>query len=149
MEKSGSQKALKVLSIIMIVLSILGVLMSLGVIAGGALFGAASTMSDATADESAMMVTGGLLLGGAGIVLLVSYVIDLIIGILGLRGANNPAKIGAFYVLTIIGIVVNAIICVLAIAGGTDASSILGNIVSLVIVIVLFVLARNIKNQVA
>ncbi|MEG0072491.1 MAG: hypothetical protein RR692_04795, partial [Raoultibacter sp.] len=104
MERSSAQKWLRILSIILIVLSILSILGGLFMLIGGSAVGA--SIIDTASNEEAMVV--GLTLAG-GIILLVSGIVDLVISIFGLRGAKNPKKIGAFFVLAIIGVVVAAL----------------------------------------
>lgn len=137
---SGSQKALKIISIILIVWAIL-------TIAGGAFFcvgGALPGASDQTVSvegQSLNLATTAMVMG---IAMAIGGVIDLIIGILGMRGAKNPAKIGVFFVLCIIGAVLSLIGLGMTIAQGTFNWS---SLISLVVIIVCLVLSYNIKKQ--
>ena len=134
--KTGSQTALKVLSIIGIVagaiIAVLGIMFAVG--ANGI------AMSQAGSSGAGVAVLGTF--GGA--VLVVCGAIDIVIGAFGVRGANDPSKIGVFWVLCIIGIVFNAIGLILKATGsGISASSLIG----ILFVVVLFILANNIKKQ--
>ncbi len=142
MEKSGSQKALKVISIIMIVLSVLGLLVALMLLMGGGALGVSGI--DAADDD--MAVAGGLAMF-LGMGMMLSSLFNLVIGIFGLRGANDPAKIGVFFVLAIIGVVFAAINLVGMFMNGADFSTVLSSVVSLAMPVACVVLANNIKHQ--
>lgn len=143
MEKSGSQKALKVISILMIVFGGLAIAFGLFGMVGGGVIGAAGV--DA-ADDSAAALGGIAIVVGIG--MLVSGVIDLVIGIFGLRGANNPQKIGVFFVFAIIGTVLAALGFVGTLMSGSgDASSIVSGFVGLLLPGACVILANNIKKE--
>lgn len=142
MEKSTAQKVLKVISIVMIVLGVLGIAGGMLLLAGGGAVGASGI--DA-ADDSAAIAGGFAMILGFG--LLASSLFNLVIGIFGLRGANNPSKIGAFFVLAVLGVVFGALNLVGTFLGGADASSIVNAVVSLVLPITCVILANNIKHQ--
>ncbi|MDO4502843.1 MAG: hypothetical protein Q4D06_06630 [Coriobacteriia bacterium] len=146
MEKSGPQKTLKVISIVLIVLAAIGLLMGLVAIAGGAMIGAAGSVPGSTIDADQAMAAG-VMTGAMGLVVIFANVVDLIIGILGLRGANDPSKIGPFYVMTIIGMVLTGLGVLSALFSGSDLSTMASNVISLALIVWCFVLARNIKGQ--
>ena len=131
MQKTTSQKALKVISIIMIVFAALTLLLGIGgIVTGGALgiLGAGSGDAGSAA-----------LLGGA---------INLAIGIFGLRGANDPRKIGAFYVLAIIGLAFAVLSALGTFFGGSaDGGDIASALFGLVLPLVCVLLAYNIKKE--
>lgn len=142
---TGSQKAIKVLSIIVIVVAILSIVAGLVTCAGGA----AGVMAgaDASAAEQQQLALGAgvlfVLAGGA----LVSGVIDLIVGLLGLRGAKDPNKIMPFFVIAIIGAVfavLNLIGCFTS--GQLDGTSIASAVVQLALMVVCVILANNVRK---
>ena len=143
MEKTTSQKALKVVSIIMIVFAALTLLIGIASIVGGGAIG----MAGAGSNESDLALVGGLAVA-AGLIVLLGGCIDLLIGIFGLRGANDPRKIGAFYVLAIIGLVF-AVLSALGtlFAGSADGSDIVSALVGLLLPAVCVLLAYNIKKE--
>ncbi|MEF2655559.1 MAG: hypothetical protein U0M72_03875 [Eggerthellaceae bacterium] len=150
MEKSGSQKALKVLSIILIVLSVISIVGMLFVLAGGGLLFTAIT--DGTADVPASdlntLATATTFIVALSVVALLSAIFDLIVGILGVRGANNPQKIRPFIVMCIICIVLDVISLAFSFAAEPmDPSAIAGGVLGLAIPIICLVLANNIKKQ--
>lgn len=137
---SGSQRALKIISILLIVWAIVliafGAFLAFGA-QSGAMAGDAVSADGTVADASAIgMALGvGTVFGG---------VVNLVIALLGLRGAKNPRKIGAFYVLCIIGAVLGLIGLGMSIAQGAVQWS---SVVSLVIVVACFFLANSIRKQ--
>ena len=125
MQKTTSQKALKVISIIMIVFAALTLLLGIGgIVTGGALGILGAGIGD---------------LGGA---------INLAIGIFGLRGANDPRKIGAFYVLAIIGLAFAVLSALGTFFGGSaDGGDIASALFGLVLPLVCVLLAYTIKKE--
>ena len=81
---------------------------------------------------------------GLGVGFIIAGVIDLVIALLGLRGAKNPKKIGAFFVLCVIGLVLGVVGAAMQIMQGTFQWS---SLVSVALVLVCTVLANNIKKQ--
>lgn len=143
MQKSSSQKALKVISIIMIVFAGLTLALSLLTFIGA---GAISYMGVSDSTNTTLLAGGMMMILGIGI--LVGGGINLAIGIFGLRGANNPQKIGVFYVLSIIGVVWALINALATIAGSSmDASSLISVICGLILPIVCLALAYSIKKE--
>lgn len=137
---SGSQKALKVVSIIMIIYAIIVVLLGAFLCFGASIPGVAGQAIDvngSTIDAAALSVAMG-----AGFV--ISGVFYLIIGFLGHRGAKNPAKIGPFFVLSVIGVVLAVVGSVMAVMQGSFP---LSQLIGLLVVILCAVLAFNIKKQ--
>ena len=143
MGRSTNQKILLVLSIIEIVVAALIIIMALLSFTGGALLTGASGSADV-----ASTAVGGTLMGGAvmllGIGLLVGGIISLIIGILGVRAANDNRKIMPVWVLAIIELVFSVISAIMAVVNGAD---VLSSCISLTLAIVIFVIANNIKKE--
>ena len=131
MQKTTSQKALKVISIIMIVFAALTLLLGIGgIVTGG----------------SAALVGG--VAAVAGFVILLGGAINLAIGIFGLRGANDPRKIGAFYALAIIGLAFAVLSALGTFFGGSaDGGDIASALFGLVLPLVCVLLAYNIKKE--
>lgn len=135
---SGSQRVLKIICILLVVWAI--ILIAFGAfLAFGSGF-ATGTIVDAqgaTVDAATMSIA-------LGIGTIVGGVVNLIIALLGLRGAKNPRKIGVFFVLCIIGAVLGLISLGMSIAQGSFQWS---SLVSLALIIVCAVLANSIKKQ--
>ena len=137
---SGSQKALKVISIILVIWAIIGILLGAFLAAGSAVPGLSAESIDM--DGTTMNMSTAAL--GFGIGIIITGVIDLIIGHLGLRGAKNPHKIGLFFVLCIIGLVLGVIGLVMNIMQGAFQWT---SLVSVLIVAMCTFLAYSIKKQ--
>lgn len=143
MKQSSAQKSLKILSIILIVLSALAILGGLFLLVGGSVMG--SSTIDTASDEDALAI--GFALAG-GIMLLVAGLIDLVVGIFGLRGAKNPQKIGVFFVLAIIGVVFAAFGLISTLMSGSfDVSSIVSGLIGLAFPALGLYFASQIKKE--
>ena len=135
---SGSQKALKVVSILLIIYAVVMALFGIFMVATGSLLSGETINVDGTAQAANVMAAalgGGMIVGG---------VIDLIIGLLGLRGAKNPRKVGPFFVLCIIGLVLGLVSLGMSIAQGSFNP---WSLVSLVIIVVCLYLSSQVKKQ--
>lgn len=137
---SGSQKALKIISIILIVWAIILLVFGALLTGGSQLPG----MSAETIDVQGTAIDMSSMSLIMGIGMIVSGVMYLIISLLGLRGAKNPAKIGAFFVLCIIGLVLNVLSLISLIAQGQFNWTYL---VSVALIVVCTYLAFQIKKQ--
>ena len=114
------------------IIAVLGILLTVG--ANG------FAMSQASSSGAGVAVLGTI----GGVVLIVAGAFDIVVGAFGVRGANDPSKIGVFWVLCIIGIVFNALGLIMEATGsGISASSLIGTLFA----VVLFILANNIKKQ--
>ena len=139
---SGSQKALKVISIILIVWALLGLLLGI-FFAGGSLLPGISDQAVDVGGGSINMAAAAMIIG---ILAIFCSLVYLVVAILGLRGAKNPQKIGVFLVMCIIGLVLAIIAIALDIMNGVFDWT---NLLDLVIIIVCTILAQNIRKQVA
>ena len=107
MERSGSQKVLRIVSIISIIggaFTFFGGIMAL---VGGGLLGSASPseISSLTADTGMAQSELTSLAVGLGIVALVTATLYIIEGVLGLRAAKDATKIGPMRMLVIVSLV--------------------------------------------
>lgn len=135
---SGSQKALKVISIITIVYAVILLVFGVLMAAGGSLLGGETIDVDGTA------ASAGIVAAILGVTLIVGGVVDLVIGLLGLRGAKNPRKVGPFFVLCIVGLALGLVGLGMSIAQGTfDPAS----LVNIVIIAVCLFLAMRVRRQ--
>lgn len=137
---SGSQKTLKIISIILIVWAIIVILLGAFMAAGSAVPGMSAESIDM--GSGPMSMSSAALAFGVGTI--IGGVINLIIGLLGLRGAKNPHKIGLFFVLCIIGLVLGIVGIVMNIMQGAFQRT---SLVSIVIIAVCTFLAHSIKKQ--
>ncbi len=143
MQKTTSQKALKVISIIMIVFAALTLLLGIGASSPAEPShpgrGQRRRRKRRPRRRRGSRRRFVILLGGA---------INLAIGIFGLRGANDPRKIGAFYVLAIIGLAFAVLSALGTFFGGSaDGGDIASALFGLVLPLVCVLLAYNIKKE--
>lgn len=137
---SGSQKALKVISILLLIWGILMLLLGVFLTAGSQVPGMSAESMDVNG-TTMNMATAAI---GIGVGTIVAGVVYVVIALLGLRGAKNPRKIGAFFVMCIIGLIFGIAGLVLDIMNGALAWN---DIVSVLIVVVCTCLAQSIKKQ--
>ena len=135
---SGSQKALKVVSVLLIIYAVVMMAFGIFLVAGGSFLAGETIDVNGTAEAANVMAAalgGGTIVGG---------IVDLVIGLLGLRGAKNPRKVGPFFVLCIIGLVLGLVGLGMSLAQGTFD---LWSLVSVVIVAVCLYLSAQVKKQ--
>lgn len=137
---SGSQKTLKIISIVLVVWAILVILLGAFLAAGSAVPGMSAESID-MGGSTTDMATAAL---GFGIGIAVGGVVNLVIGLLGLRGAKNPHKIGLFFALCIVGLVLGVVGIVMSVMQGAFQWT---SLVSLVIVAACTYLAAKIRKQ--
>lgn len=139
---SGARKALKVMSILTIVMAIIQI-----ITAGLIVFGSSFMVGMQEAELDGTTVDVGVALMGVGIMALVSSVVSLIVGILGVRGANDPTKIGPYKIIAIIGLVLCILQAAMFLFTGQIASYGISGVLSLVFVAVLVFLAFKIEKE--
>ena len=149
MQRSGSQTALLVLSILNIIGAVIALLGGLAIMFGGALFGAVNSSEAAAALAGSGVTQGevGIIAGVGGLVIVFSGVIELILGILGVRAANDNQKIMPVWILAIIQLVLSVIALGSTIFGGTFSTQGVSSIVSLIIAALIMWIANNIKRE--
>jgi len=149
MERSGSQKFLLVISIISIVIAALGILGSIAGIMGGAFVGAADPqeVSSALSDTGLTQGEASGFVVGVFLVLLIASAVQLIVGILGVRAANDNQKIMPVWVLALVEVILYIIGIIIAIVNGSFGTDWLSSIISLAFGILMFWVANNIKKQ--
>ena len=145
MERSGSQKALLVLSIIEIVGAVFAFLAgALFLFAGGVLGGASSAELAADGISATEAAQAASISVALAIVLIVMGIWGLLCGIFGIRAANDASRIGIVWVFCLIDLILCIVSLIMALVGGTFEWSIL---LSLVVAAFMFWLAGNIKRQ--
>ena len=142
MVRSGSQKALLVISILGIIASIFLIFTAaMTLFAGGLIAGEPATVVDGVTNAEA-----GAMVGFLGAVSLIEGLIILIESILGIRASKDCTKIGPVWVLAIIGIILAAIDLILFFTGNSS-SDLASLIISLLFSILYFWICNNIKTQ--
>lgn len=137
---SGSQKALKIISIVLIAWALVTILFGALMAAGSAVPG----MSVASIDMNGTAVDMATAAIALGVGIVINGVFSLVIALFGLRGAKNPRKVGAFLVLCVIGVALGLVGIGMSIAQGAFQWT---SLVSLALIVVCTVLASNIKKQ--
>lgn len=150
MEKSGSQKVLKVISIIEIVFGALALIAGLAAFTGASMLGMAGQEQLAENGIDAATQTQGMAaLNLVAMVIVVSAIISIIEGILGVRAANDPTKIQPVWILAIIALVCSVASAIMGIAHVAGATFDPSSLITIAIDAALFWVANNIKNQAA
>lgn len=145
MNRSGSQKVLYIISIINILLGALAILLALMSSIAGVVIGTASpeTLIEVGASTSDQLIaaTGFSVIT---FVAVVSGIIALVEGILGVRAASDNQKIMPVWILAIVGVMFAVISIVLSITQGNFQ---IASLFSLVGPCLMFWIANNIKRQ--
>ena len=146
MERSGSQKALKVISIIGIIGGVLTLLSAGIMLFGGSLL--AGVTDEVIVDGMTNAEVGGMV-SFAGVVSLIGGIVYLIQGILGVRASNDATKINPVWILAIIGIVFAVLSFISLFTSGepVEMSNIAGGVASIAFAGLYFWIANNIKKQ--
>lgn len=146
MQRSGSQKALLVVSIIEIVCAAIVLILGIVSLAG---IGAVSSMTvDSDPQTNAMVqAAAGSVFSIATIVLLVSGGWSLFCGIMGVRAANDNQKIMFVWVMSIISVVFAVISLIMSIVNGTFGDNWVSQILTLAVQCLMFWVANNIKQE--
>ncbi len=137
MEKSKSQKIVKVLGILCIIGAVFGLFAAVGAFGLGASGAVQMTNAEAATGVGAVLA--------AGVILLLSAVFDLLEGIFALRAAKDAAKAQPLWVISIIGVVFSVISLIMTF--GSGAQEVTSSVCSLLLSCLIFFLANNIKKQ--
>ena len=140
MEKSTSQKIVKVLGILSIIGAVLCLLGAIGMFGMG---GIGAVNAGETPDQDLAVGIASVLV--AGILMLLSGIFELLQGIFSLRAAKDATKAQPLFVISIIALVFSVISLITSF--GSDGQTIFSAVVSVVISAVVLYLANNIKKQ--
>ena len=110
---SGSQKYIKIVSILNIIGGAFYVLIGILGFLGKALVGNEALIEQAGGDSSAPMAANVFL-----IVMIVIGLFSLVVGILGVRAANDPSKIGPVFTLAVVSLIISVVNLFVGIFGG-------------------------------
>lgn len=148
MSIQNAKSTLKILGILSVILGIFGVIVGLGLVAGGGLFGADTLMSGkvTTADgaETVSMVTGMVM--AMGIFTAVSALVDVLLGVFSVRASKDFSKINPAYILSIIALALSVISLFMNFAE-FNLSTLLSALPSIVFSVVLFLAAKTVKEE--
>ncbi|MBQ9043478.1 MAG: hypothetical protein IJ111_11790 [Eggerthellaceae bacterium] len=146
MQRSGSQKALLVFSVIEIACAAFLIIGGILVVAGAGMVGGGALLGDLTLKGQGK---DAILLARAAILLIGLGAWGLLCGIFGIRAANDSRKIMIAWVFLLIGLILNVVGAAWSVLGGSFGQSPALIVMSLVFDIVLFWIADNIKREAA
>ena len=145
MERSGSQKVLRVLSIIQIIVAIIVLIVgAMGFIAAGEV-GTIQTGDVET--NSIVQGTVGTIAVAFGVIVVIIGIWNLLCGVFGLRAANDNTKIMIVWVFLLIGMIIELIAAAFAILNAFQDTSFWSVVVALVWSVFMFWIANNIKKE--
>ena len=149
MERSGSQKALLVLSILNIIGAVFVLILGVALAVGGAAIGTIDSSEAAAALEGTGVTQGeaGIIASMAGVVFIFSGVIELIMGILGVRASKDNQKIMPVWVFAIISLVMNIASLISVIASGGFGSEGASSITAVILSALMMWVANNVKKE--
>ena len=110
---SGSQKYIKIVSILNIIGGAFYILIAILGFLGKGVVGDEALIKEAGGDSTAPAAVNVFL-----IVMIVIGLFSLVVGILGLRAANDPSKVGPVYKLAVISLAISVINLFVGIFGG-------------------------------
>ena len=148
MSLETSKKVLKVFGIIDIIFGILGILAGIAAVAGGSLLGAAKISEGVAANQSLAIGVG--LLGIGGLAVLISSVLSIVEGYFSVKASKDSSKIMPAWVFALIGIILSIVGAVSTFTSQTapkDVSTVVSIIIGVLIHLLIFVAANNIKKS--
>ena len=160
--KSGYQKALKFIAVITIIIAILIMIVGVLLIIAGGILGSQLTDGEITSsldpaisaalpgvslETVQALETGFGIFGGIAVVIV--GLILLIVGGLGKRGANNPRKIGPFFVLSIISLICSLLYILMMCFGAGTWEMWLAAGLDVLMSVICVALAAKIRGQVS
>ena len=137
---SGSQKYIKIVSILNIIGGAFYVLIGILGFLGMGLVGNEALIEQAGGDSSAPMAANVFL-----IVMIVIGLFSLVVGILGVRAANDPSKIGPVFTLAVVSLIISVVNLFVGIFGGNFS---IYSLVECVPPALMTWCANNVKKQV-
>lgn len=150
MERSKSQKFLRVVSIISVIGAVISLILAALMIFGGVMFGAAdpSEAAEVLADTDMTQVEAGAAVSAVGIIMVFEGLFSLIQGILGLRAAKDNQKIMPVWWISVISLALDALSLVTNLFSGSLTGETATSVISsLVVSALMFWIANNIKKE--
>ena len=146
MSIDNAKSTLKVLGVLNIIFGIFGIGLAIAFYSGGHILGI-NVMNTPGAEgaEQTMTLAGTMLV--LAVFVLISAIVDLLLGIFSIRGANHTDKIGPAFVLSIIALILSVISLILSFANGITFSSVLDGIVGIVFSACIFWAANTIRKN--
>lgn len=148
-ERTGSQKILRVISIVQIIEAILVVIFGIMTLMGGTMIGTAdpASVAELTAETGISQGDIGGMVSLLGVSFLIEAAISMLIAIFGLRASNDVNKIMPAWILSVIGLVGNCIGLVMGAVNGTLSGNLASVLLSLAVSVITFWVCNNIKVE--
>ena len=137
---SGSQKYIKIVSILNIIAGAIFTIVGILGFTSKAIVGNEALIEQAGGDSSAPMAANVFL-----IVMIVIGLFSLAVGILGVRAANDPSKIGPVFTLAVVSLIISVVNLFVGIFGGNFS---IYSLVECVPPALMTLCANNVKKQV-
>ena len=141
MQPSSSQKTLRILSYIVIVLGVFTLLMGIVAVLGGGLIASEGT------DANAESVGEGVAVIVIGVIILIAGILTVLEGWFGLRAAKNNQKVMPVWWFSLISLVFGVVSVIMQVVSGGGLTAVLDSAASLALSAVIFYLANNIKKE--
>ena len=148
-ERTGSQKVLRVISIVQIIEAVLLVVFALMGVMSGAAIGAAdpSSVAELTAETGMSQGALGGLVAGTSLTVIIAAAISILIAVFGLRASNDVNKIMPAWIFSIIGLVGSCLSIVMKAVNGTLSGNLLSSLLTLAVAVLTFWVCNNIKAE--
>ena len=149
MQRTGFQKALLVLSILTIISAIWSILGGVVLAGGGVLMGTTESAELSSAAAEAGMSQSELATSftGIGIAAILIAIVDIVLGALGIRAANDATKIKPVWVFAVLGLVASIIGLVVTFAMGGTPQEVGTSIGTTIANAIMFWISNSIKQQ--
>ena len=148
-ERTGSQKVLRVISIVQIIEAVLLVVFALMGVMSGAAIGAAdpSSVAELTAETGMSQGALGGLVAGTSLTVIIAAAISILIAVFGLRASNDVNKIMPAWIFSIIGLAGSCLSIVMKAVNGTLSGNLLSSLLTLAVAVLTFWVCNNIKAE--
>lgn len=145
MSVDSARSSLKVFGILCIILGVFGIILGVAMFAGGQIMGFQLVANPATQGEAAELA--GLVLVLA-ICMIIAAIVDLLLGIFSIIGANNPSKIMPAFVLSLISLILSVASLVMnLINGDINVSTIISGALSILFGALIFWCTNTIRKD--
>lgn len=141
MQPSNSQKNLKILSYIVIVLGVLGAILGLVAMLGGGILASEGTQANTEPVEEGAVVLA------VGVILLIAGIVTILEGWFGLRAAKDNQKVMPVWWFSLISLILGVVSVIMQVVNGGGLSVVLDSAASIALSAVVFYLANNIKKE--
>ena len=148
-ERTGSQKILRVISILEILEAVFLIVLGIMGLMGSTLVAGAdpSELAELTTETGMTQGDLGGMIAGAGVFMIVTALLSILIAIFGLRASNDINKIMPAWIFSILGLAANVVSFIMSIVNGTIGDNLVSTILGLALSAVTFWVCNNIKAE--